>query len=60
MSEGDILPHHLLNLKGPQLFDQPGSDDETDQKGRQDCIDRPEGDIPKDIKKSEIFMKRIE
>jgi hypothetical protein len=28
----DILPHHLLNLKNPQLFDQPRPDDKTDEK----------------------------
>jgi hypothetical protein len=56
----NILSHHLLNLKLPQLPYQPGADDEANQKGGQDCIDRPEGDIPKDIEKREILMKRIE
>jgi hypothetical protein len=54
-----ILPDHLLDLKLPQLPYQPGTDDEADQKGGQDGVDRPEGDIPKDIEKGEIFMKRI-
>jgi hypothetical protein len=49
-----------LNLKNPQLFDQPGPDDETDEKGGQNRIDRPEGDIPKDVEKGENRMKWIE
>ena len=45
----NILPHHLLNLKGPQFPDQPGPDDKTDEKGGENRIDGPEGDIPEDI-----------
>jgi len=60
MSGWNILPHYLVNLKSPQLFDQPGTDDETDEKGGQDRIDRPEGDVPKDIEKGVNVMKRIE
>jgi hypothetical protein len=38
-----------LNLKSPQLFDQPRSDDKTDEKGSQNRINGPESDIPEDI-----------
>jgi len=57
---GDILPHHLLNLKSLQLSDQPGPDDKTDEKGGQNRIDGPEGDIPEDIEERKNFMKGIE
>jgi hypothetical protein len=45
----DILPHHLLNLKSPQLLDQPGPDDKTDEKSGENRANGPEGDIPEDI-----------
>jgi hypothetical protein len=60
VSGWNILPHHLLNLKSLQLFDQTGPDKEADEKGGQNCIDRPEGDISKDIEKGVNGMKRIE
>jgi hypothetical protein len=60
VSGWNILPHHLLNLKGLQLFNEPRPDDETDDKSGQNRIDRPEGDIPKDIEKGVKGMKRIE
>jgi hypothetical protein len=57
---GNIFPHHLLNLKGLQLFNEPRPDEKTDEKSGQNRIDRPEGDIPKDIEKGVNRMKRIE
>ena len=50
VSGGNVLSHHLLNLISPQLFDQPGTDDKTDEKSSQNRIDGPESDIPEDIK----------
>jgi hypothetical protein len=49
VSGWNILSHHLLNLGGPQLFDQPGPDDKTDEQSSQNRIDGSEGDIPEDI-----------
>jgi hypothetical protein len=60
MSGGNILPHHLLDLKGFQFSNEPRSDDETDEKTGQNGIDGSEGDIPKDIEEGEIFVKGIE
>jgi hypothetical protein len=57
---GNVLPHHLLNLKNLQLLNQPWPDKEADEKTRQNGIDRSEGDVSKDIKEGEIFMERIE
>jgi len=39
----------LLNLEGFQFPDQPRPDDETDEESRQNRVDRPEGDVAKDI-----------
>jgi hypothetical protein len=60
MSGWNILPYHLLNLKGPQFVNQPWPDEEANEKGGQNGIDRPEGNIPKNIKKGVNLMKRIE
>jgi hypothetical protein len=56
----NILSHHLPNLERPQLFNEPRPQDKTDEKGGQNSIDGPEGDIPEDIEKGEKFMKRVE
>jgi hypothetical protein len=59
VSGGNSLPHHLLNLKGPQLFDQPRPDDKNDEKSGQDRIDGPKSDITKNVKEGKKLMKRI-
>jgi len=56
---GDIFSHHLLNLKSPQLLNEPRTDEKTDEKSGQNRIDRSEGDIPEDIEKGIDRMKRI-
>jgi hypothetical protein len=48
-----------LNLKGPQLFDQPRPDDKNDEKSGQNRIDGPKSDITKNIKEGKKLMKRI-
>jgi hypothetical protein len=60
MSGWNILPYDLLNLKGPQLLNQPWPDDKANEKGSQNGIDCPEGNISKNIKKGVNLMKRIE
>jgi hypothetical protein len=56
---GNFLSHYLLHLKGPQLFDQPRPDDETDEKRGQDRIDGPKSDITENIEEGKKLVKRI-
>jgi hypothetical protein len=53
MARRNILPHHLSNLKNPQLLDQPRPDDKTDEKSGENRANGPEGDIPEDIEERE-------
>jgi hypothetical protein len=59
VSGGNILPYHLLHLKVPQLFDQPGPDDETDEKRGQDRIDGPKSDVTEYVEEGKNLVKRI-
>jgi hypothetical protein len=59
VSGGNILPDHLLHLKGPQLLDQPRPNDETDEKRGQNRIDGPKSDITENIEEGKNLMKRI-
>jgi hypothetical protein len=60
MSRGNIFPDDMPHLKGLQLPDHPGSEHEADEKGRQDRVDGPEGNVTKDIEKRKGVMKRVE
>jgi hypothetical protein len=59
VSGGNILPYHLLHLKGPQLFYQPRPDDENDEKSGQNRIDGPKSDITENIEEGKKLVKRI-
>ena len=44
-----VLADGLADLERLELADQPGADDETDDERGDRRIDRPKGDVPKDI-----------
>jgi hypothetical protein len=60
MPRGNIFPDDLPDLKRSQLIDQPGPEDEADEKGGQNRTDRPKRDISKNVQEREYVMKRIE
>jgi hypothetical protein len=46
-----VFAYKLADLKSLELSDQPGTDDEADDERCNRSIDRPEGDITKDVKR---------
>jgi hypothetical protein len=49
---GSVIPYLLAELNLLQLADQPGGQDERDEKGRHRGVNDPKTQIPKDVQEA--------